>query len=59
MLLIVICIAYMFVLAANELLVDTQKNVEELQEIVSRLTWERNEKKTKITQLIESRKSKI
>ena len=46
----------MFLLAA---LVKTQKNVEELQEIVSRLTGELNKKKTMITQLIEHRKSKI
>ena len=49
----------MFLLAANILLADTQKNIEELQEIVSRLTGELNEKKTMITQLIEHRKSKI
>ena len=59
MLLLIICIVYMFLLAANKLLVDTQKNVEELQEIVSRLIGELNEKKTMITQLIEHRKSKI
>ena len=59
MLCLIIYIVYMFLLAANELLVETQKNVEELQEIVSRLTEELNEKKTKITQLIENRKSKI
>ena len=50
---------YMFLLAANKLLVDSQKDVEKLQEIVSKLTGELNEKKTMITKLIESRKSKI
>ena len=45
----------MFLLATNKLLVDTQGN---LQEKVSTLTLELNERETKITQLIESRKSK-
>ena len=49
----------MFLLAANKLLVDRQEDVEKLQEIVSKLTGELNEKKTMITKLIESRKSKI
>ena len=45
----------MFLLATNKLLVDTQ---ESLQEKVSTLTLELNERETRITQLMESRKSK-
>ena len=49
----------MFLLAANKQLLDSQKEVEKLQEIVSRLTGKLNEKKTMITKLIENKKSKI
>ena len=55
MLLSAICIVYMFLLAINNPLVDTQEN---LQEKVSTLTWKLNERETEITQLMESRKSK-
>ena len=55
---LLLVIVYMFLLAANKLLVDTQEDVEILQERVSTLTWELNEKAKKNSQLIESRKSK-
>ena len=59
MLLLIMCIVYMFLLAANKLLVETQENLEILQEKVSTLTSQLNERETKITQLIDSRKSKV
>ena len=58
MLLLVICIVYMFVLAANKLLVDKQENLEIQQEKVSTLSWQINERDKTITQLKENIKSK-
>ena len=58
MLLLIICIVYTFLLAANKLLVDTQENLEILQEKVSTLTWQLNEREKKITQLIENMKGR-
>ena len=42
----------MLLLAANKLLVDTQENLEILQDKVSRLSWQLNEKENK--QLLEN-----
>ena len=49
----------MFLLVTDKLLVETQENIEKLQEKVSTLTSQLNERETKITQLIDSRKSKV
>ena len=59
MLLLVICIVYMFLLAANKQVVDTQESLEILQEKASPLTCQLNKRQTKITQLIESRKGMV
>ena len=48
----------MFLLAANKLLVDTQENLKILQEKVSTLTWQLNEREKNITQLTENMKGK-
>ena len=48
----------MFLLDANKLLVATQENLEILQEKVSTLTWQLNEREKNITQLTENMKGK-
>ena len=48
----------MFLLDANKLLVATQENLEILQEKVSTLTWQLNEREKNITQLTETMKGK-